>query len=89
MEMIHVHGRLLNSLIERKAAEFKWHYVPVAEDFEGQGYCAPDDKTYWVGSEQSCKQQGDFLGMMPPNALGHSVSGLRLAEALRAHTFQQ
>ncbi|MDP9486615.1 MAG: SGNH/GDSL hydrolase family protein [Actinomycetota bacterium] len=80
-------GGLLNDLIRRKAQEFGWHFVDVAEDFRGRGYCAPE--VCWVGAEESCNKQGNFEGTMHPNARGHAIYGLRLAEILRRLTINR
>src|SRR5690348_13375496 len=72
---------LFSALLERKAAEFGWQFVPVAEDFAGRGYCA-GSRSMFVNAETSCKTQGDFDGTMHPNARGHAAFGLRLREAL-------
>ena len=80
-------GQQLNDLIRRKAEEFGWHYVDVADEFQGHGYCSSDDSTFWVRAEESCRRQGDFRGTMHPNYRGHAVYALALATALREHTF--
>jgi hypothetical protein len=80
-------GEKLNALIKRKAEKFKWHFVPVDQDFVGKGYCASEDLTYWVKAEKSCQRQGDFEGMCHPNHRGHQAYALRLSQALLKHTF--
>lgn len=80
-------GQQLNDLIRRKADEFGWHYVDVADEFQGHGYCSPDDSTFWVRASESCRRQGDFRGTMHPNYRGQAVYALALATALREHTF--
>ena len=85
-ELIKERGTLLNALIERKATEFGWHYVDVAKDFAGHGYCRDDHEKMWVGATDSCKSQGDFDGVMHPNFRGHMSVGLRYGQALEQHT---
>jgi hypothetical protein len=85
-ELIRSSGKVLNSLLARKAAEFGWYFVPTEADFVGRGYCAPDSSAMFVRAESSCKTQGDFDGTMHPNDRGHAAYGLRLREAMLAHT---
>jgi hypothetical protein len=77
-------GTALNDVIRRKANEFGWHLVEVADDFVGHGYC--DDETLWVGAEESCRKQGDFEGTMHPNLYGHLLWADRFVEKLEIHT---
>jgi hypothetical protein len=86
-ELLRSRGRMLNSLIQRKAGEFGWHYVDVADDFEGNGYCTHGPTRMFIHAEESCKQQLDWEGTMHPNARGHAAYGLRLSEAMRRFTF--
>ena len=82
-------GGLLNDLIRDMARTFGWHLVDVARDagFEGHGYCADD--TYFVGAAESCKKQGNFDGMMHPNAEGHAATAFLLANSLRELTLNK
>jgi hypothetical protein len=78
-------GSDLNALIERKAGEFGWIYVPPSEEFRGRGYAASN--SMWRGATDSCNTQGDFEGTMHPTDEGHAAWGLQYAAALRKHTF--
>ena len=81
-------GKKLNALIRDKAQQFGWVFVSGIEaGFAGHGYC--DDQTFFVGAEESCRNQGDFEGTMHPNQLGHQVYREQLVQALRLHLFQQ
>jgi lysophospholipase L1-like esterase len=80
-------GQALNAVIRRKAREFGWNFVPLADDFRGHGYCESDDQRYWVQAEESCRRQGDFLGTMHPNARGHEAYGNRLYQAILRRSF--
>ena len=84
-------GTRLNHLIELKASEFgkekdNWHYIDTALDFVGRRYCAAD--TLWVQATDSCEHQGDYDGTMHPNAQGHALRAIRLADALRKYTIK-
>jgi hypothetical protein len=41
-------GVILNTLLERKAREFRWHFEDVAPDFAGHGYCRRDAEGMWI-----------------------------------------
>jgi hypothetical protein len=83
-DLIKAKGSQLNYIIKSKARQFGWHFIDIAADFVGRGYC--DDETLWVGAETSCRTQGDFDGTMHPNRTGHLLWASRFAEQLRAHT---
>ncbi len=75
-------GKLLNDLNRKKANEFGWIFINgIESEFAGHGYCAP--KSFWVVAEESCRNQGDFEGMMHPNAKGQDVFRRRIAQVLR------
>lgn len=79
-------GRLLNAKISQKAGEFGWTVVDGIEgDFDGHGYCASE--SYFVSAEESCLNQGDFEGMLHPNAAGHRVTRDRITSALQDRLF--
>jgi hypothetical protein len=84
--MIKKAGQTLNTLLKRKAGEFGWHFVDVAADFAGRGYCRNDAQAMWVRAEESCRNQGDFDGTMHPNERGHAAYGLRYGEQLRKYS---
>lgn len=71
----------LNALIKKKCDDFGWIFITgIADEFAGHGYCASD--TFWVGAEESCRNQADFEGMMHPNEKGHAVYKRKIEEAL-------
>jgi hypothetical protein len=84
----------LNQLIHDVARRNGWTVVDgIAERFAGHGYCATADPerpggsrnrrgTYFVSAEQSCRDQGDFEGMMHPNEYGHEVYAERIVAAV-------
>ncbi len=80
------YGQILNNLLARKANNFGWHFVDVAPDFAGNGYCRNDAKAMWVTAGKSCYWQGDFDGTMHPNARGHTAYALRYAEQLNKYS---
>jgi hypothetical protein len=76
-------GRALNDLLKRKADEFGWRYVSGIDlEFIGHDYCA--EKSFFVSAEDSCVNQGDFMGMVHPNAEGHRAYSQAMARDLRA-----
>jgi hypothetical protein len=79
-------ARIINDLLKRKADEFGWHFIPLAPDFAGHGYCQGGRNAMWIFAEQSCRQQGDFDGTMHPTYLAHSIAALRYREQLVQHT---
>lgn len=83
-KMIKRHGKHLNELIARKAAEFGWIYVDVEKEFEGHGYCS--QKPFWRTAKLSCHLQGDFEGTMHPNEDGVRAWAKKYASAIREHT---
>jgi hypothetical protein len=83
-KMIKRHGKHLNELIARKAAEFGWIYVDVEKEFEGYGYCS--QKPFWRTAKLSCHLQGDFEGTMHPNEDGVKAWAKKYASAIREHT---
>jgi lysophospholipase L1-like esterase len=81
---MHAVGIRLNTMIQRKADEFGWIYVGgIAKACDGHGYCSR--QPYFVSAEESCLNQGDFEGMIHPNALGHAATRDALAQALHDH----
>jgi len=75
-------GDLLNQKIRAKADEFGWILVDGIENgFDGHGYCA--SRPYFVLAEESCRNQGDFEGMLHPNKLGQQVTRDCIVRALR------
>lgn len=81
-------GQELNNKIREKAQEFGWVLITgIAAGFKSHGYCAR--KTYFVSAEESCLNQGDFEGMLHPNARGHELTRDCIAEALRTELFTQ
>lgn len=67
-------GGELNRTIESAAKKYGWKYVTGINDaFSGHGYCAPE--TYYVGAEESCKNQDDVTGVAHPNKKGQKVIG--------------
>lgn len=75
-------GALLNAKIREKAHEFGWELVDgIERGFEGHGYCA--DKPFFVSAEESCLRQGDFEGMLHPNASGQAVARDNISAVLR------
>jgi len=52
--MIKTAGQTLNALLKRKADEFSWHFVDVAPDFAGHGYCRGDADAMFVRAETQC-----------------------------------
>ena len=84
--MIKNAGQTLNALLKRKADEFSWHFVDVAPDFAGHGYCRGDADAMFVRAETSCREQGDFQGTMHPNYRGHTAYALRLSQNLLQHS---
>jgi hypothetical protein len=79
-------ARIINDLLKRKADEFGWHFIPLAPDFAGHGYCQGGKKAMWIQAEQSCREQGDFDGTRHPTYLAHSIAALRYHEQLVQHT---
>jgi hypothetical protein len=74
-------GILLNAMLREKARSFGWAYVDGIEHaFDGHGYCS--NRPYFVSAEESCLNQGDFEGMLHPNASGHKATGECIAQAL-------
>jgi lysophospholipase L1-like esterase len=81
-------GEKLNETIRRKSEEFGWIFISgIAEDFSGHGYCA--SQSFWISAEESCRNQGDFEGMMHPNAKGRDVIKNRILEALKTHVLDE
>ena len=75
-------GERLNEAIWAKADEFGWILVDgIARDFDGHGYCA--NRSYFVFAEDSCRNQGDFEGVLHPNKQGHEITRDRIALALK------
>jgi hypothetical protein len=75
-------GRLLNRVIRDKTEEFGWTLIDgIERAFDGHGYCARTP--YFVSAEESCLRQGDFEGMLHPNAEGHAVVRDLVAPAVR------
>lgn len=75
-------GHLLNQVMRVKAEEFGWTVVDgVVQAFTGHGYCARSP--YFVSAEESCLHQGDFEGMLHPNADGHAAVRDLVAPAVR------
>ncbi len=74
-------GMLLNQKIRELASNFGWILVDGIEaGFDGHGYCA--NSSFFVSAEESCLNQGDFEGMLHPNAKGHELARDRIAEVL-------
>lgn len=66
-------GDELNAKIREKANEFGWIMIDGIKDgFEGHGYCSGN--SFFVSAEESCRDQGDFDGMLHPNKKGHSIT---------------
>jgi len=66
-------GDELNAKIREKANEFGWIMIDGIKDgFEGHGYCS--GSSFFVFAEESCRDQGDFDGMLHPNKKGHSIT---------------
>ena len=51
-------GQTLNALLKRKAGEFGWHFVDVAPDFAGNGYCRSDADAMFVRAETKLLHAG-------------------------------
>ncbi len=65
-------GSRLNGSISVACSEYGWNYIGgIQKAFAGHGYCSDD--SYYVSMEDSCKEQGDFLGTAHPNGKGHNV----------------
>lgn len=63
----------------------RWVFVDgIQEGFAGHGYC--DGERLYVRMSESCRRQGDFMGMVHPNQAGHGVYGQRIAAKLRQHS---
>jgi hypothetical protein len=90
-DLLRSKGIRINELLKEKAKDFTnagprpWHFVEVAADFAGHGYCAPKGQGMWVRAARSCTQQGDFDGTMHPNERGQAAYGLRIMQSLRKH----
>ena len=84
--MIKNASRTINQLLKRKADEFGWHFISLAEDFAGHGYCEGGNNALWVRAEDSCNNQGDFDGTMHPTFRGHMLAARRYHDALVTHT---
>jgi len=75
-------GRELNGKIKEAANKFGWVFIDgLVAGFDGHGYCA--GQPYFVSAEESCRDQGDFEGMLHPNASGHEVTRDCIAKVLR------
>ncbi len=75
-------GNLLNSTIDTAAQKYGWIYVGgIQKAFAGHGYCSPS--SYYVGAEESCKTQDDFMGIAHPNIKGHQVIGEEIYKELK------
>lgn len=69
-------------------ADKGWTYIDgISEGFAGHGYC--EDDTFWIGAENSCRNQGNFEGTMHPNFSGHGVYEQCVADALRRHFLEE
>ena len=75
-------GVALNRKLRAKAHDFGWVFVSgIERASDGHGYCS--DRPYFVSAEESCRNQGDFEGMLHPNQRGHRAAGDCIARALR------
>jgi hypothetical protein len=74
-------GARLNVQLREIAAAQGWPLVTGIEaGFDKHGYCAKDP--YYVSAQESCEHQGDFDGMLHPNAKGNAVTRDCIARAL-------
>lgn len=72
----------LNTAIKTAAIRHGWVLVDgIAEEFGKHGYCAP--VTYFVSAEKSFKTQGDWYGLLHPNAKGHDLYGRRISAKIQ------
>jgi hypothetical protein len=77
-------GRQLNSTIASSAREHHWNYVNGATDrFQGRGYCASDERRFFVRIVESVQRQGPVHGGLHPNARGHQEVGDLLFRAVQ------
>lgn len=75
-------GARLNQVLHAVADNLGWTMIDgIEKEFDGHGYCA--DRSYYVSAAESCLNQGDFEGMLHPNASGHAIARDRIALALK------
>lgn len=79
-------ARELNDCLRSVAKRFGWNFIEgIATGFDGHGYCS--GQSFFVSAENSCIQQGDFDGVMHPNAAGRDVIATCIANTLRPILF--
>jgi len=72
----------LNEQLKNAAVLHNWIWVDgIAGEFAKHGYC--DAETYLVSAEKSFRTQGDWYGMLHPNARGHSLYAKKIADKIR------
>jgi hypothetical protein len=75
-------GARLNVQLREIATAHRWRLVSGIEaGFARHGYCSKDP--YFVSAQSSCERQGDFEGMLHPNAKGNAVTRDCIALALQ------
>jgi len=69
-DWLHETGVRLNALVKELSVRHGWRYVDgISEEFAGNGYCSSDP---WLRRlSESFLTQGDYRGVMHPNAAGH------------------
>ena len=76
---VYVHNKL-----KEFAEKLNWIYIgDIQSSFSGHGYCSSD--TFWVGAEESCLNQDNFMGMLHPNSSGHEIIGDAVAKSLKSN----
>ena len=77
-------GVKLNNKLKEFAEKLNWIYIgDIQSSFSGHGYCSSD--TFWVGAEESCLNQDNFMGMLHPNSSGHEIIGDAVAKSLKSN----
>jgi hypothetical protein len=80
----------LNAALREAAQSLGWVYVGgIAQAFERRGYCTPPDDRYFRTAVESCQLQGDWDGIMHPNAAGTAAIARQIAAALIANSFPE
>lgn len=83
-------GLELNEVLQRKAEQFGWLFVDgIRQRFKGHGYCASPSRRFFVRTEDSCLNRGDFEGMLHPKKAGHEVTRDCIAEVLGPQLFDE
>jgi hypothetical protein len=74
----------LNGMVEAAAGQNGWNFVGgIMNEFNGHGLCAGDAR--WIRQlPESLDHQGEEVGMLHPNELGHRHFGRQLARRMRS-----